>query len=63
MIQRDKKGKRKTYSLASDYFAFGIVVYELLCGLSPFTSERARNWGNKHMKKSVSFSKKYLSHI
>ena len=29
-----------------DWFSFGCCVYEFLYGVSPFRTERARNWGD-----------------
>jgi beta-adrenergic-receptor kinase len=45
MIRRDSEGRKQPYGLSVDWFSFGCCIYEFLIGVSPFRTERARNWG------------------
>jgi beta-adrenergic-receptor kinase len=44
MIRRDANGKRGRYTESVDWFSYGCCVYEFIYGISPFRTERARNW-------------------
>jgi serine/threonine protein kinase len=44
MRVRDADGHRKPYNCCVDWFSLGCVLYEFLCGVSPFRTERARAW-------------------
>jgi beta-adrenergic-receptor kinase len=50
MLRRDPKGKRIPYNQTVDWFSFGCVVYEFLCGVSPFRTEQAKTWGGYEKK-------------
>ena len=46
MLRRDANDKRERYTVTVDWFSFGCVVYEFLYGISPFRTEKARQWGD-----------------
>ena len=46
MLRRDADGKRMRYFLSVDWFSFGCCLYEFLYGVSPFRTDKARNYGN-----------------
>eukprot|EP01035_Chromulina_nebulosa_P017077 gene17077-22589_t len=46
MLRKDSQNKRERYTLTVDWFSFGCCIYEFLFGISPFRTERARNWGD-----------------
>jgi len=50
MLRRDSKGKRIPYNQTVDWFSFGCVIYEFLCGVSPFRTEQAKTWGGYEKK-------------
>eukprot|EP00557_Chaetoceros_sp_GSL56_P005688 CAMPEP_0176499150 /NCGR_PEP_ID=MMETSP0200_2-20121128/12752_1 /TAXON_ID=947934 /ORGANISM="Chaetoceros sp., Strain GSL56" /LENGTH=674 /DNA_ID=CAMNT_0017897507 /DNA_START=81 /DNA_END=2102 /DNA_ORIENTATION=- len=45
MLRRNEKGKRMTYDQRVDWFSFGCVVAEMICGCNPFRSEGALKFG------------------
>lgn len=46
MSRKDVNNKRERYTLSVDWFSFGCCIYEFLYGISPFRTERARQWGD-----------------
>ena len=46
MLRRDANDKRERYTVTVDWFSFGCLVYEFLYGISPFRTEKARQWGD-----------------
>lgn len=45
MLRRNEKGKRMNYDHRVDWFSFGCVVAEMICGCNPFRSESALKFG------------------
>ena len=45
MLRRDENGKRMPYGHAVDWFSFGCMLAEFICGVCPFRSEAARKFG------------------
>jgi len=45
MLRRNEKGKRMKYDQRVDWFSFGCVVAEMICGCNPFRSETALKFG------------------
>jgi beta-adrenergic-receptor kinase len=46
MLRKDANGKRERYHLSVDWFSLGCCIYEFIYGISPFRTERARQWGD-----------------
>lgn len=46
MLRRNAQSKKEHYTLTVDWFSFGCCLYEFLYGVSPFRTEKARNWGD-----------------
>ena len=46
MLRKDATGKRERYSLSVDWFSYGCCIYEFIYGVSPFRTEKARQWGD-----------------
>ena len=46
MLRKDSNGKRERYNMSVDWFSMGCCIYEFLCGVSPFRTEKARQWGD-----------------
>ncbi|CAM9429644.1 unnamed protein product [Chrysoparadoxa australica] len=44
MRARDENGKRIPYNECTDWFTVGCVLYEFICGVCPFRTERAKTW-------------------
>lgn len=45
MLRRNDKGKRMNYDHRVDWFSYGCVVAEMICGCNPFRSESALKFG------------------
>lgn len=45
MLRRNEKGKRMNYDHRVDWFSYGCVVAEMICGCNPFRSESALKFG------------------
>jgi len=45
MLRRNEKGKRVNYDQRVDWFSYGCVVAEMICGCNPFRSESALKFG------------------
>ena len=45
MLRRDKNGKKYPYGHAVDWFSFGCMLAEFICGVCPFRSEAALKFG------------------
>lgn len=45
MLRRNEKGKRMNYDQRVDWFSYGCVVAEMICGCNPFRSENALKFG------------------
>jgi len=45
MLRRDSQGRKQTYDHRVDWFSFGALVYEFICGVCPFRTEAAKHWG------------------
>lgn len=46
MLRRNAQCKKERYTLTVDWFSYGCCLYEFLYGVSPFRTEKARNWGD-----------------
>lgn len=46
MLRKDAAGKRERYNLSVDWFSLGCCIYEFLYGISPFRTDKARQWGD-----------------
>ena len=44
MRAKNADGTRKPYDARVDWFSLGCVVYEFIAGVSPFRTDRAKNW-------------------
>lgn len=47
MLRRNERGKRMKYDQKVDWFSYGCVVAEMICGCNPFRSETALKFGMK----------------
>ncbi len=56
MLRRNEKGKRMNYDHRVDWFSYGCVVAEMICGCNPFRSESALKFGLSKASSKVSFS-------
>ena len=45
MLKRDENGKRMIYGKSVDWFSFGCLLAEMLCGFNPYRSEAALKFG------------------
>lgn len=44
MLRRLPSGRRENYNLQIDWFSFGCVIYEFICGVSPFRTAKAKHF-------------------
>jgi len=56
MLRRNEKGKRVNYDQRVDWFSYGCVVAEMICGCNPFRSESALKFGLSKSSSKVSLS-------
>jgi len=56
MLRRNEKGKRMNYDQRVDWFSYGCVVAEMICGCNPFRSESALRFGLSKSSSKVSLS-------
>ena len=54
MLRRNDKGKRMNYDHRVDWFSYGCVVAEMICGCNPFRSESALKFGLSKASSKVS---------
>lgn len=50
MLRRDENGRRMPYGHTVDWFSFGCLLAELICGFNPFRSEMALSFGLERIK-------------
>jgi serine/threonine protein kinase len=53
MLRRNEKGKRMNYDHRVDWFSYGCVVAEMICGCNPFRSESALKFGLSNASSKV----------
>lgn len=50
MLRKTPEGKRERYYLSVDWFSLGCVIYEFLVGVSPFRTDKAKQFGYEILK-------------